>query len=73
MPDALPSPGQFDLELIPVFSDFDFYLEVDLIGHLHGETEALALEFRGVVTFKGVCEGVEPSGRLLATDVLGYG
>jgi hypothetical protein len=71
MESVLASPGELDLQLAVVLSDLDLDLQVDLVGHAHGDATTGAIELDSVVPGESVSKGMEPSRSLLATKVLG--
>jgi len=64
-PGRTTSPGELDLQLVDV-AELDLDLEIDLVGHAHGDATAVPLELDRVVAGQGVRQGVEPGGGLLA-------
>ena len=68
---ARASPGELDLQLVLVVPELDLDLQVDLVGHTHGDPTTRAIELHGVVASKGVGQGVELGRGLLATEMPG--
>jgi hypothetical protein len=55
------SPGELDLQLAVVVSDLDLDLQVDVVGHAHGDATTGAIELDSVVPGESVGKGMPRS------------
>jgi hypothetical protein len=65
---AVPSPGEFDLELSFVVAEFDLDLEVDLLRYVDGDAPPVAYELDLVVPGEGIGQRVQTLRRLLSAQ-----
>src|SRR3954453_6773583 len=67
---GVTSPGQFDLQLVPVVAQLDLDLEADFVRDAHGDAAAVALKLDGVVAGERVGQVVQSSRGILTPKVM---